>query len=97
MTQAPDNIFDIALRALEIASSGIIYSDIHEFTHINANVQEAAQQGVTLHNVKGKPYRHYESLIIEPTEHLGAILDFSHHTVERTREKGWERAKELLG
>jgi hypothetical protein len=85
------------LRALEISSSGIIYSDIHEFTLINTNVQEAAEHGVTLHNTKGKPFRYYEFLIIEPTEHLGQVLDFSHQSVERSKEMGWERAKELLG
>ena len=96
-TQSPDNILDIALRALEISSSGIVYSDIHEFTHINANVKEAAEHGVTLHNAKGKPYKYYESIIIEPREYLGKVLDFSHRAVERSKEQGWERAKEVLG
>ena len=97
MTVPPENILDIALRALEISSSGIIYSDIHEFTHINDNVKEAAEHGVTLHNAKGKAYKYYEAMIIEPTEHLGQVLDFSHRAVERSKELGWERAKELLG
>jgi predicted acylesterase/phospholipase RssA len=97
LTDPPRNILDIALRALDISSSGIIYSDIHEFTHINNNVREAAQHGVALHNPKGKPYKDYKCLIIEPTDHLGWILDFSHESVERSKQMGWDRAKEVAG
>ncbi len=97
LTDPPKNILDIALRALDISSAGIIYSDIHEFTHINNNVREAAQHGVALHNPKGKPYKDYKCLIIEPTEHLGSILDFSHDAVETSKQMGWDRAKEVAG
>jgi NTE family protein len=93
----PGNILEIALRALDISSSEIIYSDIHEFTHINRNVQEAAEKGVILRNAKGKPYKHYKCVIIEPSEHLGPILDFSRETVESSMKAGWERARELVG
>ncbi len=92
-----ENILDIAMRALEISSSEIIYSDIHQFTHINHNVQEAGQEGVILHNAKGKAYKYYKYLIIEPGGHLGSILDFSPEMVERSREEGWERARMLAG
>ena len=91
------NILDIALRALDIASSELIYSDIHQFTHINQNVQEAAREEVTLRNAKGKAYRYYRNLIIEPPEHLGSVLDFSRETVEKSRKEGWERARVLVG
>jgi NTE family protein len=93
----PRNVLDIALRALDISSQGIINSDIHEFTHINNNVREAAQHGVTLHNAKGKPYRFYESLIIEPADTLGTMLDFSHASVQKSMEAGYERAREIVG
>ncbi len=92
-----ENVLDIGLRALDISSAGIISSDIHEFTHINRNVQEAAEHGVTLHNAKGKPYRYYKCLIIEPEEHLGNLLDFSQDAVATRVEKGWNRAREILG
>ena len=95
LSEPPRNILDIAIRALDISSAGIIYSDIHEFTHINYNVREAAAHGITLTNPKGKPYREYRSLIIEPTDHLGWILDFSHDSLKRSFEMGWERAKEV--
>jgi NTE family protein len=91
------NILDIALRSLDIASSELIYSDIHQFTHINQNVQEAAEDGVILHNAKGKAYKFYPNFIIEPPGYLGSILDFSRETVERSREEGWKRAKMLVG
>ena len=92
-----ENIMEIGLRALDISSSGIVSSDIHEFTHINRNVEEAAEKGVILHNAKGKPYRHYRCLIIEPEVHLGSMLDFSRTAVENSMQAGWERAKEMLG
>jgi len=97
LTEHPKNILDIANRAVDISSAGVIYSDIHEFTNINHNVREAAEHGVTLTNPKGKPYKAYKNLIIEPTEHLGWILDFSHKSVERSLEMGWNRAKEIAG
>jgi NTE family protein len=93
----PKNILDIALRGLEISSAGIIYSDIHQFIHINHNVQEAAEKGVTLHNVKGKPYKYFKCLIVEPGQHLGSILDFSREAVDWSRLMGWERAREVSG
>lgn len=93
----PRNILDIAIRALDISSAGIIYSDIHEFNNINHSVREAAKHGITLTNTKGKPYKEYKNLIIEPTEHLGWVLDFSHESVERSMEMGWNRAKEVAG
>ena len=91
------NVLDIGLRALDISSSGIISSDIHEFTHINRNVQEAGEHGVTLHNAKGKAYKYYKCLIIEPENHLGSLLDFSQEAVKRSVAAGWDRAKEILG
>ncbi len=97
LSQPPRNILDIAIRALDISSAGIIYSDIHEFTHINYNVREAAAHGLTLSNPKGKPYREYRSIIIEPVDHLGWILDFSRESVERSMEAGWRRARDVTG
>ncbi|UCG38753.1 MAG: patatin-like phospholipase family protein [bacterium] len=91
------NVLEIGLRALEIATAGIIYSDIHEFTHINRNVLEAAERGVVLTNVKGKPYRHYRYMVIEPEKHLSPLLDFSHDTVMRNMELGWQRARAVAG
>ena len=97
LSQPPRNILDIAIRALDISSAGIIYSDIHEFTQINHNVREAAAHGVALTNPKGKPLKEYNNLIIEPTQHLGWVLDFSHASVQRSMEMGWERAREVAG
>ena len=97
LTEPPRNILDVALRALDISSAGIIYSDIHEFLDINNNVREAVDHGVTLHNVKGKPYKEYKSLIIEPPEHLGWVLDFSKESVTNGMQMGWDRAKEVAG
>lgn len=91
------NVLEIGIRTYEIATDEIIYSDIREFVHINRNVQEASEKGVTLHNVKGKPYKWYRCTIIEPTERLGSMLDFSRQALDRHMEAGWERAREVLG
>jgi NTE family protein len=97
LKQPPKNILEIALRALDISSAGVIYSDIHEFAHINENVRQATEHGITLKNPKGKPYKEYRSIIIQPTVDLGWILDFSHESVQRSMEMGWRRAKEVAG
>lgn len=97
LKEQPKHLLDIALRGLEISSASVIHSDIHEFTDINRNVLEAAEKGVTLHNAKGKPYKYFKCLIIEPGEHLGSILDFSREAVDWSRLMGWERAREVSG
>lgn len=91
------NILDIGIRTYDIASDEIVSGDIAEFLHINRNVREAANGGVTLHNVKGKEYREYRCRIIEPVESLGSMMDFSHDAIKRSMKIGRERAKEILG
>ena len=91
------NILDIGIRTYDIASDEIVSGDIREFRHINRNVHEAAEGGVTLHNVKGKPYKEYRCKVIEPVESLGSMLDFSHDAIKRSMRIGRQRAKEVLG
>ncbi len=97
VTQEFHNVLDIGIRTIAIAGNEIFTSDISEFTHINRSVEETEKAGVTLTNVKGKPYKWYKYTIIEPKEPLGQMLDFSKENVERTKELGWKRAKEVLG
>lgn len=91
------NVLDIGKHALEIALTEIFVTDVREFIRINRNVQEAAAQGVKLHNESGKEYKYYDYKIIEPDEPLGDSLDFSKGAIERSMEAGWEKAKEVLG
>jgi len=91
------NALDIGKLALEVALNEIFTTDVREFTRINRNVEEAAAQGVTLHNETGKPFKYYKCAIIEPDEPLGDTLDFSRAVIQRRMEAGWEKAKEVLG
>ena len=91
------NALDIGKLALEVALNEIFTTDVREFIRINRNVEEAAAQGVTLHNETGKPFKYYKCAIIEPDEPLGDTLDFSRAVIQRRMEAGWEKAKEVLG
>ena len=75
----------------------IFVTDMREFIRINRNVQEAAEKGVTLHNEDGRPYKYYESKIIEPAEALDDTLDFSREALDRSIDAGWAKAQEILG
>ncbi|MFV1956702.1 MAG: patatin-like phospholipase family protein, partial [bacterium] len=52
-----ENVLDIGIRTIAITGNEIFTSDIREFIHINRNVREAEKVGLTLHNIKGKPYK----------------------------------------
>ncbi len=91
------NVLDIGIRTIAIAGNEIFTSDIREFIHINRNVKEAEKAGLTLTNVKGKPYKWFKCTIIEPKEPLGPMLDFSGERTEASKEAGWYRAREILG
>jgi NTE family protein len=91
------DVLAIGRHALDIALNEIFVTDVREFTRINRNVQEAAQHGVTLHNEEGKPYKFYNSKIIEPDSPLDDTLDFSRQALERSMEKGLAKAIEVLG
>jgi NTE family protein len=91
------NALEIGIAALDVAMDEIFVTDLREFVRINVNVLEAAQQGVTLHNEAGKPYKYYRCSIIEPDETLGDTLDFSEAAIMRRMQIGWEKAKEVLG
>lgn len=91
------NILDIGRRSLDIAVNEIFAGDIREFLRINRNVKEAKAAGVTLHHEDGRPYKYFESKIIEPDEHLGDSLDFSQEATQKRLVAGRERAEAVLG
>lgn len=97
-SQPLKNILDVARRSLlDIALNEIFVTDLREFLRINQNVLEAAHHGCELHNDHGRVLKYYEPIIIEPAEDLGDTLDFSHASINRSLEAGWERAKDVLG
>ena len=97
LLKPPKDIVKIGLRTLDILLNELFQSDLREFLRINALVQEAGEQGVTLHHpVSGKPLKYYECKVIEPLSPLGDTLEFSQDRVQRSLHAGVERARQVL-
>lgn len=99
-TIPPRTIVDIGGRMLSIMLNEMFVGDMQEFLRVNALVQEAAGQGVTLHHpTSGRPLKYVELKIIEPNHDadLGDTLDFSQPSVQRSIRAGRERAEQVLG
>lgn len=97
IAQPPKTAIKISQRASEIAMFEIFSNDVGNFLRTNRLVEQAAAQGVTLTNAKGRPLRRYPITVIEPDERLGETTDFSRAHVRRAFEAGWEKAKKVLG
>lgn len=93
----PRDILQVALRALpDIAIDEILVSDVREFVRINRLVLQAAEQGATLRDESGRPYRHAEITLIEPAASLGDTLDFSPEAIRARLAAGEEAARKVL-
>jgi NTE family protein len=98
LEKPPANVVEIGLRSLDIALNELFRGDMQEFMRINHLVKEAGEYGVTLHHpTSGRPLKYYSCKIIEPTQALGDVLDFSQEPVQRAIKHGQERAKAVLG
>ncbi len=92
------NVVEIGNRTLEIMKNQIFRNDVENFKLINSLVKEAEAQGAILHNPNnGKPFKYFESKIIEPLTSLDHILDFTQPAIQRSIKAGFERAKAVLG
>jgi len=97
--EPPRNIVEIGGRMLAIMLNEMFVGDVQEFLRVNALVQEAAAQGVTLHHHSGRPLKYVELNIIEPDHDsdLGDTLDFSQPAVQRSMRVGRQKAEQVLG
>ncbi|CAG0933152.1 hypothetical protein TFLX_02942 [Thermoflexales bacterium] len=98
--EPPDDIVKIGGRMLAILLNELFVEDLHEFLTINALVQEAGAQGITLHHPKsGRPLRYVDLKIIEPDRDsdLGDTLDFSQAAVQQSMQVGRAKAEQVLG
>ena len=94
-SKATNTILDIANRSLaDIAFNEIFNSDIDEFLTINRLAAQAKRKGVALVKENGKPYKVFKNVVIQPVKDLGDSLDFSHDTVIRRIQLGYEHAEQ---
>lgn len=93
----PRDIVQTALQSLEVALNEIFNNDVGECVKINRLVKQAQDQGATLRDEGGRPYKRYEVKVIEPTAVLDDTLDFSREAIQRSMDAGLERAKAVLG
>jgi len=98
LSQVPQDVLSIGMRALDIMQNEIFVNDVKDFLRINALVQEAEKQGAQLHHPRtGRVLKYYPCAVIEPDLDLGGVLDFSHATVQTALKAGVKRAREVLG
>lgn len=94
---APRDVLQVAVRALaEVAIDEILVNDVREFTRINRLVLQAAEQGATLRDESGRPYRHAGITLVEPATPLGDTLDFSPEVIRARMAAGEEAARKAL-
>jgi len=91
------NALKIGMHALDVVLNEIFITDLREFIRINHNVREAESHGISLTNENGKPYKYYDTKIIQPKEHLGDTLDFSTRINLMRMDAGWDAARMVLG
>lgn len=89
--QTPRNVLDAVKRALvDVALNEISTGDVDSFLLVNRLVLQAAEQGVTLRDEEGRPYRHVPITIVRPIDEVGDTLDFSRASIERRLQQGFE-------
>ena len=94
---APPDLLQVALRALtDITVNEILVSDVREFLRVNRLVLQAAEQGATLRDEAGRPYRHVPITVVEPEGPMGDTLDFSPDLVRQRVAAGEAAARRAL-
>lgn len=80
-------------RTLEILLNEIFREDIQRFLTVNDNVRQAKVAGITLTNLKGRPWQYFETTLIDPDQSLGDGMDYSIEAFQWRFEKGKEDAE----
>ncbi len=89
-------IDEIGFRALNILLNEIFREDIKRFLTVNHNVlqhrEALLELGVedpgSLTNLKGRPLKYFEPVLIDPEESLGDGMDYSRESFEKRFEAG---------
>jgi NTE family protein len=87
LTSSLRNALEIGMRSIDLVTNEVFMGDVREFLRINHNVKQAGDK-VVLTNDKGKPYKYYEAIVIEPESPIGDTLDFSRETLEMRMQAG---------
>ena len=93
----PPDLLQVALRGLaDIAVNEILVNDLREFLRVNRLVLQAKEQGATLRDESGRPYRHVAITVVEPEGPMGDTLDFSPATIRQRMAAGEAAARRVL-
>jgi len=100
---AAKNIFSIAKRSLiNIAINEIFITDVREYLAINdilAQVEKYAP-GLEIYHTRPNgervPYKRFKTILIEPEDSLGDVLDFTPNKVRLNILKGYKAAEEAF-
>lgn len=93
----PRDLLQVALRSLtDVTVNEILVNDLREFLRVNRLVLQAAEQGATLRDESGRPYRHVRITVVEPDGPMGDTLDFSPEAIRRRMAAGEAAARRAL-
>jgi NTE family protein len=94
---APRDLLQVALRSLaDVAVNEILVNDLREFLRVNRLVRQAEEQGATLRDESGRPYRHVPITVVEPDGPTGGTLDFSPEVILQRMAAGEAAARRVL-
>jgi NTE family protein len=94
-------IDEIGLRSLDVLLNEIFREDIKRFLTVNYNVLQhrealeelGAESPGSLTNLKGRPLKYFEPVLIDPEESLGSGMDFSRESFEKRFAAGQKDAR----
>jgi len=90
---AAQNILHIAQRSLtEIAINEIFRANVKQFMKLNSIIEQLPE-GVVVKKSNGRVYKKFKSILIEPNQKMGDVLDFSQNLVQFRIQQGYEAAR----
>lgn len=101
----PKNILKKAAQVIQIALDEGFRNDFDTFLAINNLVQQANEYNETLppgiphfipKSSKGREFKHFDIMIVEPSKDLGGSLNFSADNIEANIKHGRDRAHALM-
>lgn len=94
---ANKSLFQIAKRSLvEIAMNEIFLGDIKEYLKINRIILQAKDKGFELKRKNGKPFKAYKTILINPEDYLGDVLNFEQFAIQPRIKAGYLAAEKAF-